>query len=107
MLPADLRVSVEEFREALISDQGGLDELTTVRAGLCRLLVDCEAGRRLLMNEVLRAGIESRPGRVAYDRLLSTLDRWQRIASALGLERRSKRVGDPLDYIEGKADLDG
>ena len=67
-------------------------ELSAVRAGLCRLLVDCEVGRRLLMNEVVKRGIDSKPGRAAYDRLLGTMDRWQRIAGTLGLERRAKQV---------------
>lgn len=91
-LPADLRVSVDEFRDALIADQGGLDELSAIRAGLCRVLVDCEVGRRLLMTEVVKKGIDSKPGRAAYDRLLNTIDRWQRIAAMLGLSRRARPV---------------
>jgi hypothetical protein len=66
-LPPDLRVSIDAFREALISDQGGIADLTAVRAGLCRLLVDTEAGKRLLMNEVIAKGVNSKPGRQAYD----------------------------------------
>lgn len=99
-LPPDLRVSVDEFRGALVSAQGGLEELdrVPVRAGLCRLLVDCEIGRRLLMNEVVKRGIDSKPGRAAYDRLLATMDRWQRIAGALGLERRQRPV-DPMEAV--------
>ena len=102
VLPADLRVSVEEFRATLISDQGGLDELTAVRAGLCRLLVDAEVGRRLLMNEVVRAGVNTRPGRAAYDRLLATMDRWHRVASTLGTERRAKPALTPHEYWKQK-----
>ena len=98
VLPPDLRVSVDEFRDGLISDQGGLADLSTVRAGLCRLLVDCETAKRLLLNEVIRRGIDSRPGRVAFDRMLGTIDRWQRIAASLGLERRAKRV--PSSFSE-------
>jgi len=89
-LPADLQVSIDEFRAALIGDQGGLDQLTAVRAGLCRMLVDAEVGRLLLISEVVKRGIDSKPGRAAYDRLLATMDRWQRIAMTLGLNRHTK-----------------
>jgi hypothetical protein len=108
-LPADLRVSVEEFREALISAQGGLASLDDepVRAGLVRLLVDCETGKRLLMNEVVKRGIETKPGRDAYAMLLSTMDRWLQVATKLGLERRSRSVASPLAYMRGEAELNG
>ena len=92
VLPPDLKVDVESFRDALVADQGGLDELTAVRAGLCRLLTDAEAGRRLCMRVVVEKGIESRAGARAYDRLLQTMDRWMRVAAALGVERRQKPV---------------
>ena len=100
VLPADLKVSVDQFRDQVISDQGGLEGLSAIRAGLCRLLVDLEAGRRLNMNEVVRRGIDSRPGRAAYDRLLSTIDRWQRVAVALGVERRTRDAMSLGQYLE-------
>ncbi len=105
-LPADLRVSVDEFRDALVSAQGGLEELdqVPVRAGLCRLLVDCEVGKRLLMNEIIKRGIDTKPGRAAYDRFLQTLDRWQRIASTIGLERKARAVRSFADAIRAAGD---
>jgi hypothetical protein len=67
-----------------VSAQGGLKELdeVPVRAVLCRLLVDCEVTKRLLMNQVIQCGIESKSGRAAYDRLLATVDRWQRATTS-------------------------
>ncbi len=91
-LPEDLRVTVEEFREPVISDQGGLEELSAVRAGLARVLVDCEIARRLLMNEVVRRGIDSRPGRAALQLWLAATDRWVRVAVTLGIERRAREI---------------
>lgn len=91
-LPPNLKVSVDEFREQLILDQGGLDGLSAVRAGLLRLLVDAEVGRRLMMNMVIARGAESKSGRAAYDRLLATIDRWLRIAEKLGVERKPREV---------------
>lgn len=91
-LPDDLRVDVDQFRAQLVADQGGVDELSAVRAGLCRMLVDAEVGRRLLMQQVVKHGIDSKPGRAAYDRLLATMDRWQRVAVAIGVERKQRPV---------------
>jgi hypothetical protein len=98
-LPEDLRISAEDFRAGIISDQGGLDELSTVQAGLVRLLFNCEVGTRILLNEVLKRGIDTAPGRAAYDRLLSTMDRWNRIAGTLGIERKQKPVTDGMSYL--------
>jgi hypothetical protein len=102
VLPPDLKVDVETFRDQLVSDQGGLEDLTAVRAGLCRLLTDAEAGRRLCMRVVVEKGIESRAGRAAYDRLLATMDRWLRLAAALGVERRAHPVPTFAEYIEAR-----
>jgi hypothetical protein len=102
-LPPDLKVGVEEFRDQLVSDQGGLDELTAVRAGLVRVLVDAEAGRRLCMRLVVERGLESKTGRMAYDRLLATMDRWMRAAVALGVERRAHPVPTLHEYLAARA----
>ncbi|HUP25416.1 MAG TPA: hypothetical protein VNB06_21065 [Thermoanaerobaculia bacterium] len=73
-----------------------------MRAGLVEKLVDAEACCRLLMTEVVKRGIDSRPGAAAYGRLLSTWDRWHRFAQAVGLERRQKPVSVE-DYVRQKA----
>ena len=91
-LPEDLRVTVEEFREAVISDQGGLEELSAVRAGLVRVLVDAEVIRRMSLNEAVKRGIDSRPGRAALQLWLAATDRWVRVGALLGLERRTREI---------------
>jgi hypothetical protein len=50
------------------------------------------------MQQVVARGIDSRPGRAAYDRLLQTMDRWLRVATALGVERRQRHV-DPIEGV--------
>ena len=99
VLPPDLKTDIDSFRANVIADQGGLDELPAIRAGMIRLLVDAEVGKRLMMNEVIRRGVDSAPGRVAYDKLLATMDRWIRIALALGVERRQRDALTIHDYI--------
>jgi len=103
VLPPELEADVTAFRNELIADQGGVHEMTAVRAGLIGMLVDCEVGRRLLMAEVVRRGIDSRPGRAAYEKLLSTIDRWARIANTLGLDRRAHPGPSLAEYLEQPA----
>ena len=98
VLPDDLKTTIDEFRAALISDQGGIDQLSATRSGLCRLLIDCEIAKRLMLDQLVRHGVDSKAGGAAYDRLLAVFDRWHRIAGTLGLERRQRHV-NPLDAV--------
>ena len=102
VLPPDLRQSIDEFRDGLISDQGGLENLTTMQAGLVRLLVRVETLTRIDMNDVISAGSGSSRFKQAHDRLLAAADRWLRVGAVLGVDRRQRPVLDPLDYIAGR-----
>jgi hypothetical protein len=53
------------------------------------------------MNQVIARGIDSKPGRAAYDRLLATMDKWHRIATTLGVERRQRRVPSLAEAMSG------
>jgi hypothetical protein len=99
-VPDELRVTTEEFRDGLVADQGGADALTTVRAGYCRRLSEIETCVRLLQNDLVQRGLFTPRGRVrnTYSRLLETIDRWDRLAQRLGMERRSKQVPSPQEY---------
>ena len=102
VLPADLKTDIDSFRANVISDQGGLDELPAMRAGLIRLLVDAEVGRRLMFARSSSVASTRPRAGPAYDRLLSTMDRWMRIALALGLERRQRDAMTLRDYIDAE-----
>ena len=91
-LPAELASDIEVFRDQLIADQGGDGEMTAIRAGTVGKLVDLEVGCRLLMAEVVRRKIDSKPGKAAYGMLLNSLHRWHRFALSLGMNRRTHRV---------------
>jgi hypothetical protein len=99
-LPADLRVSVDEFRAQIIADQGGFSELTAVQAGYIRRLSELEATARLLAADLTQHGLFTSKRRVrsTYNRWLETLDRWDRIAQRVGAERRARQV-DPIEVV--------
>jgi hypothetical protein len=65
-------------------------------------LVELEVGSRLLMAEVVRRKIDSRPGKAAYGLLLGTLDRWHRFALSLGVERRTRQVPSIAEVMRGE-----
>ena len=101
-LPADVAAHIDEFREQLIADQGGDEAMTAIRLGLVEKLVELEVGSRLLMAEVVRRKIDSRPGKAAYGLLLGTLDRWHRFAVSLGVERRTRQVPSIAEVMRGE-----
>ena len=99
-LPADMRQSVDEFRAQVIADRGGVDELTAVEGAYIRRLAELETVTRLLASDLAQRGLFTPRGRVrgTYGRWLETLDRWDRYAQRVGLERRSKPAPSPADY---------
>jgi len=100
-LPDDLRVSVEDFRNEIVSDLGGTEELTAIAKGYVRGLVDMETCRRLLQADIVKRGLVTPKGRVRgiYTKLLETMDRWDRYAQRLGTERRSRSVQSLREYL--------
>lgn len=104
-LPAEVRDRLDAFRDELVAAQGGAAELERepVRRAYVDKLLQLEASTELLMGEVIRRGIDSRPGRAAYDRLLGTWDRWHRFAQALGMARRQKPAPSLDDVLAGRA----
>jgi hypothetical protein len=97
-IPSDLKVSLEEFRAEVICDLGGADELTGITKGYVRGLVDLDACRRLLQADIMKNGLITPKGRVRgiYTKLLETMDRWDRYAQRLGVERKAK----PITFAE-------
>lgn len=102
-LPAEVAEYIAGFRAELVADQGGERELTTIRRGLVDKLVDLEVAIRLLMAEVVRRGIDSRPGKAAWASALRSIETWHRLAGTLGVERRAKLVPTLDQYLAERA----
>jgi hypothetical protein len=105
VLPADLKVSVDEFREGLISDQGGVEALTTLQAGYVRRLTEIEVLVRLLQNDLVARGAFTQRGRVrnTFTKFLETVDRWDRLAQRVGVDRKARPVPTPHEYWAHRA----
>jgi hypothetical protein len=108
-LAPDLEVSVDSFRDALVSAMGGLQVLEEEpqSAALIRIAVNTDVLARLARDVIVRKSLESKVGRSAADLLLAAADRQMRALQLLGLERRSKPVQSLADYLARRAQQAG
>lgn len=104
--PAVLVDQVDRFRQGLTADQGGEADLTTIRAGYVRRLAEVEGCVLLLAADLQARGLFTPRGRVrsTYDRLLKTIEVWDRLAQRLGMDRRQRAVPDLNDYLAERTD---
>jgi hypothetical protein len=106
-LPDVLRQTVEEFRQAVITDRGGSAELSTLEAAYIRRLSEVETVARLLAADLASRGLTTPRGRVrgTFSRWLECLDRWDRLAQRVGTDRRSRTV-TLRDYLAHTPEVD-
>jgi hypothetical protein len=100
-LPPELRVTVAEFKSQVISDRGGLDELSAIEAARIGHLAEVETTLRLLASDIARNGLLTKKGRTrtVFGRWLEALDRWEKLASHIGDGRRARTVPSLNDYL--------
>jgi hypothetical protein len=87
---------LDAFRAGVLTDQGGHADIETIRRGYVDKLTSVEGLYRLLAADVMRRGIFTPRGRVrnTFTALLAVIEKWDRLAQRLGMERRQK---DALD----------
>jgi hypothetical protein len=98
--PAALRQTIAEFRDSVIADRGGPTETSTLELGYIAKLAEVETCARLLVNDLVLNGIFTPGGRhprVTFDKYLTALSTWDRLAQRIGLDRRSRNVGTAAD----------
>jgi hypothetical protein len=100
-LPPDVRMTVVEFKAQVVSDRGGLDELSAIEAARIGHLAEVETTLRLLASDIARNGLLTKRGRTrtVFGRWLEALDRWERLASHVGDGRRARAVPSLSDYL--------
>ena len=93
---------LDTFRQQLVTDQGGDDELTAVRSGYIRRLCEVEALCRLLGADLMARGIFTRKGRTrsTFGAFVQAVGTWDRLATRLGLERKQRAVIEsPAEWL--------
>jgi hypothetical protein len=100
-IPDVLRQTVEEFREAVLSDRGGSTELSTLEAAYVRRLSEAETVARLLAADLAARGLFTPKGRVrnTFQRWTEAVGLWDRLAQRVGVDRRSRPVPSLRDYL--------
>lgn len=97
---ADARAALAERTSAIVADLGGHEALTALAAGMVERHARLELVADYLFENVQRLGPLTGKGRTraALTAWLAVVDRLQKSAMALGLERKSKPV-NPLDAV--------
>lgn len=115
-LPDDLRLQMDELRDALISQYGGLDEITPARAELIRSFVHARMVRDMAIGELVHqarqaqavdvpARLNNKAGQDAAKFALNAIATIERVARTLGLERRQKRAQTLADIIDAAPEV--
>jgi ribosomal protein L40E len=83
---------LDGFKAGVLADQGGEQGTTVICRGYVDKLAAVEAQYRLLLADVTVAGIFTKRGRVrsTFTALMSTIDRWDRLAGRLGMSRKQR-----------------
>jgi hypothetical protein len=99
-LPDVLRQTVDQFRESVIADRGGPEELSTLEQAYCRRLGETEAVVRLLASDLATRGLFTPRGRVrnTFQRWTEAVSQWDRLAQRIGLARQARAVS-LQDYL--------
>ncbi len=106
--PVELRMTADELMSGIVSDRGGEANLSTLERSYVRKIADVEIVIRLLTSNIASHGLFTNGGRVrdTYDKLLAGLDRFDRLAQRIGLERRAKSVGGLQAAIDAHEGVD-
>lgn len=98
---AEAAALLAEREASIVADLGGVEVLSAVAAGQARRHVRLELLEDFCWQNVLAGGVFTAKGRqrAAVSLLLTINDKLQRSASALGLERKARRVPTVEDYL--------
>lgn len=97
--PPDVILSADDVLDGLISDQGGLSEMSTLRRSGAAKIRDVEILAAVAKAHVVKHTLDTPTGREAFGKYLAALDRWIRLAALLGLDRRERDAMTLDDYL--------
>jgi hypothetical protein len=97
-VPADLRMDADQLKDNIVSDLGGLENLSALEISYVRKIADTEVMLRLLLHSMVNGGVLTSGGKVrdVYPAFLAGIDRFDRLAQRIGLKRRQKDAGQAL-----------
>ncbi len=95
------RAELAERRQVIVADLGGFDQLSTIAIDVLERYLVAAALLGWMEDRLIVEGVVTAKGkrRSIHRAYLAQLDRVVRLASMLGLERRSRSV-DPLEAVQ-------
>jgi hypothetical protein len=94
VVPADVRLSADDFLKGIIADKGGASNLSTFKREYAQRARDLRVMLDLILQELVRNGLTTKGGRVrsAVSKYLEIFDRFDKVAQRLGLERDAREA---------------
>jgi hypothetical protein len=101
---AEARAAIAEQRRAIEEDLGGAESLSAITRDLIGRYVELRLIADFLAHQLAAVGPLTGKGRTrsALVAWLGVVDRQQKLAIALGLERKAKRVPSLAEVLDGK-----
>jgi len=103
-VPPDLRLSANQLMDGVVSDLGGLSELSTLEVSYIRKLGDLEIVIRGTASDLATRGLMTPGGgkmRPSFDAFVTALGAFDKYASKLGLKRRQRRIPSAAELLRG------
>ncbi len=106
LLPADVRQELEQFRAQVIADLGGESELSAIKQQYVQRLAQIDTIINLVILDLNTRGLLTVKGKVrsTVDALFKAVDRYDKLAQRLGLERRTKKVPTSIEEFMSQPD---
>ena len=107
-LPADLRETYEVFQAEVYADLGGIANITALEREAVQNVVRAALVCTLAAQEIAAHGMTTPRGRqrAVVHILASYIDRFERLAKTLGLQRRARVVGESIEqWLEAQPEV--
>jgi hypothetical protein len=100
-IPEDLRISADDMAARVIADKGGLENCSTLLREYIQQTRNIRVVLDLLSRDMVQHGLFTQKKRVrnVFQRWLETLDRFDRFATKVGLEREARQVASLSAYL--------
>jgi hypothetical protein len=100
-LPPDLRISADDMAGRVIADKGGIENCSTLLREYIQQTRNIRVVLDLLSRDMVENGLFTQKKRVrnVFLRWLETLDRFDRFATKVGLDREARQVPSLQDYL--------
>lgn len=104
LLPMEVQEELAKFREGVIADLGGEEELSTIKSQYVLRLAQLDTIINLVVLDLNTRGLLTVKGKVrsTVEAFFKAVDRYDKLSQRLGLERTTKNVGAIEQWLKDK-----